>query len=276
LAVVLDSTTRKLELPTRVLPIVLLEDAKNLEATLQTALLGARKGALVLVPRVLQSDQSREAIVLESFGFSQARTLLESLCGPQPIGLVKPWFERTLGNAAILAEVSRLLNKGVFDDDELLAEIKRFVLDYFQVFSTPDSEVFSVAALFGSSFYLQGLNAVLSRDVSAELERLIEGGVVQVANVSKLPNEIEYFIPIPVLREVAVSSLIPDVKTVFHLAIAAWFANRIPVRAREHMRLAQVQPAASKRILAAALNNPKQRKTLLGKGSRVQKRKSEI
>jgi class 3 adenylate cyclase len=276
LAVVLDSTTRKLELPTRVLPIVLLEDAKNLEATLQTALLGARKGALVLVPRVLQSDQSREAIVLESFGFSQARTLLESLCGPQPIGLVKPWFERTLGNAAILAEVSRLLNKGVFDDDELLAEIKRFVLDYFQVFSTPDSEVFSVAALFGSSFYLQGLNAVLSRDVSAELERLIEGGVVQVANVSKLPNEIEYFISIPVLREVAVSSLIPDVKTVFHLAIAAWFANRIPVRAREHMRLAQVQPAASKRILAAALNNSKQRKTLLGKGSRVQKRKSEI
>jgi class 3 adenylate cyclase len=55
-AVVLDAKTRKLELPPKVLPIILLEDALNLETALQTALLSARKGALVLVPRAVQGD----------------------------------------------------------------------------------------------------------------------------------------------------------------------------------------------------------------------------
>jgi class 3 adenylate cyclase len=242
-AVVLTAKTRKLELPTKVLPIILLEDALNLETALQTALLSARKGALVLVPRATQSDTKREAVILESFGFSQARTLLESLCGPQPIGLVKPWFERSLGNAAILAEVSRLFNKGLDNNQEMHNLVKAFALEYFEVFASSAAEVFSLAALFGSSFYPSGLNEVLGRDVSSDLEMLLTEGVIFESSTTRIPSEREFRISIPLLREAAISVFDPQARAVLHSAIASWFSSKNPARAREHTRYAQnVQP----------------------------------
>ena len=273
-AVVLDATTRKLELPSKVLPIVLLEDAKNLETALQTALLSARKGALVLVPRAMQSDQAREAVVLESFGFSQARSLLESLCGPQPIGLVKPWFERSMGNAAILAEVARLLNKGVVEHVEMLVQIKAFVLDYFEVFSSPAATVFSAAALFGSSFYLAGLNQVLNSDVSPELELLLTDGVVTESSSSRILGEREYRIPISVLREAAISRFIPQTQHALVAAISVWFSNRNPMRAREYARFVQALQPGERSGLSTKPGDTgisENRKSSLLKGSRVQK-----
>jgi hypothetical protein len=241
---VLTAKTRKLELPSKVLPIILLEDALNLETALQTALLGARKGALVLVPRALQSDREREAVILESFGFSQARTLLESLCGPQPIGLVKPWFERSLGNAAILAEVARLFNKGIDDTLELQNRLKTFALNHFEVFSSAASEVFSVAALFGSGFYLGGLSQVLGRDVSPDLEILVKDGVILESSATRIPGEREFRIQIPLLREAAISVFELQHRVSLHLAIASWFSSRSSSRARDHTRAAQSLQAA--------------------------------
>jgi class 3 adenylate cyclase len=272
-AVVLDSKTRKLELPTKVLPIVLLEDALNLETALQTALLSARKGALVLVPRAVQSDREREAVILDNFGFSQARTLLESLCGPQPIGLVKPWFEKSLGNAAILAEVSRLFNKGIDDTQALYNLVKVFVLDYFEVFSSTAAEVFSVAALFGSSFYLAGVSEVLGRDVSPDLEILLADAVILESNSSRIPNEREFRISIPILRETAVLVFEPSARVLLHTSIALWFSNRNPSRAREHTRFAQsIQPALfTKAPPEGSVVVVKNKKTPLTKASRVQK-----
>jgi Adenylate and Guanylate cyclase catalytic domain/AAA ATPase domain len=243
-AVVLDAKTRKLELPTKVLPIILLEDALNLETALQTSLLSARKGALVLVPRATQSDREREAVILESFGFSQARTLLESLCGPQPIGLVKPWFERSLGNAAILAEVARLFNKGIDDTLELHNRLKTFALNHFEVFSSGSSEVFSVAALFGSGFYLDGLSQVLGRDVGPDLEILLKDGVILESSVSRIPGDHEFRIQIPLLREAAISVFELQHRVSLHLAISSWFSSRNSSRARDHTRAAQSLQAA--------------------------------
>jgi class 3 adenylate cyclase len=243
-AVVLDAKTRKLELPTKVLPIILLEDALNLETALQTSLLSARKGALVLVPRAVQSEGEREAVILESFGFSQARALLESLCGPQPIGLVKPWFERSLGNAAILAEVARLFNKGFDDTLELHNRLKTFALNHFEVFSSAASEVFSVAALFGSSFYLGGLSQVLGRDVDSDLETLVGDGVIFEASAARIPGEREFRIQIPLLREAAISVFELQHRVSLHLAIASWFSSRNSSRARDHTRAAQSLQAA--------------------------------
>jgi class 3 adenylate cyclase len=243
-AVVLDAKTRKLELPTKVLPIILLEDALNLETALQTSLLSARKGALVLVPRAVQSEGEREAVILESFGFSQARALLESLCGPQPIGLVKPWFERSLGNAAILAEVARLFNKGFDDTLELHNRLKTFALNHFEVFSSAASEVFSVAALFGSSFYLGGLSQVLGRDVGSDLETLVGDGVIFEASAARIPSEREFRIQIPLLREAAISVFELQHRVSLHLAIASWFSSRNSSRARDHTRAAQSLQAA--------------------------------
>jgi class 3 adenylate cyclase len=243
-AVVLDAKTRKLELPTKVLPIILLEDALNLETALQTSLLSARKGALVLVPRAVQSEGEREAVILESFGFSQARALLESLCGPQPIGLVKPWFERSLGNAAILAEVARLFNKGFDDTLELHNRLKTFALNHFEVFSSAASEVFSVAALFGSSFYLGGLSQVLGRDVGSDLETLVGDGVIFEASAARIPGEREFRIQIPLLREAAISVFELQHRVSLHLAIASWFSSRNSSRARDHTRAAQSLQAA--------------------------------
>ncbi len=272
-AVVLDSKTRKLELPTKVLPIVLLEDALNLETSLQTALLSARKGALVLVPRVLQSAAEREAVVLDNLGFPQARTLLESLCGPQPIGLVKPWFERSLGNAAILAEVARLFNKGFDDSLELQQRVKAFVLDYFQVFASGAAEVFSVAALFGSSFYLGGLSHVVGRDVSSDLEMLLADGVIFEAVASRIPDEREFKIQIPLLREAAISVFELQHRASMHLAIASWFSSRSSARARDHTRAAQSLQTALQTQLPPedSVVAAKNKKTTLVKVSRASK-----
>ena len=274
LVVVLDATTRKLELPTKVLPIVLLEDAKNLETGLQTALIGARKGALVLVPRATQSDQAREVVALESFDFSDARNLLESLTGPQPIGLVKPWFERSMGNAAILAEVSRLFNKGVVDEAQMLIRVKAFVTGYFEVFASPLARVFSVAALFGNSFYLSGLNEVLGHDVNLELQSLVEDGVVLEVSVSKFGFDPEYRIPIPILREAAISTLELQDQVVLHTTIATWFSTRNPSRAREHIK--SVQTLQRDEVITHSIKTSgsvavKHRKTSSLKVARVEK-----
>jgi class 3 adenylate cyclase len=270
-AVVLTSKTRKLELPTKVLPIILLEDALNLETALQTALLSARKGALVLVPRAVQSD--REAVILDQFGFSQARTLLESLCGPQPIGLVKPWFERSMGNAAILAEVARLFNKGIDETLELHNLLKAFVLDYFEVFASSASEVFSVAALFGSSFFLGGLNQVLGRDVSTDLEMLLADGLILESVSSRIPSEREFRILVPLLREAAVSVFELQTRANLHLAIASWFSSRNSSRARDHTRATQSLQAAilTQAPAADSVVVAKNKKTSLVKVSRASK-----
>ncbi len=272
-AVVLDSTTRKLELPTKVLPIVLLEDALNLETALQTALLGARKGALVLVPRALQSDREREAVVLDNLGFSQARTLLESLCGPQPIGLVKPWFERSLGNAAILAEIARLFNKGFDESQELQQRVKAFVFNHFEVFASSASEVFSVAALFGSGFYLGGLSQVLGRDVGPDLEMLLADAVILESSASRILNEREFKIQIPLLREAAISAFELQQRLSLHLSIAAWFSSRNASRARDHTRAAQSLQAALQTQASpeGSVVGVKTKKTPLVKVSRASK-----
>jgi class 3 adenylate cyclase len=272
-AVVLTAKTRKLELPTKVLPIVLLEDALNLETALQTALLSARKGALVLVPRAVQSDREREAVILDNFGFSQARSLLESLCGPQPIGLVKPWFERSMGNAAILAEVARLFNKGIDDTQELQRLVRVFALDYFEVFASSAAEVFSVAALFGSSFYLSGLSQVLGRDVSPDLEMLLLDGVVLESGSPRIPSEREFRIYVPLLREAAVSVFELHARANLHLAIASWFSSRNSSRARDHTRAAQSLQAALQTQTAQenSVVAVKNKKTPLVKVSRASK-----
>ncbi len=270
-AVVVTAKTRKLELPNKVLPIILLEDALNLETVLQTALLSARKGALVLVPRAVQSD--REAVILDQFGFSQARTLLESLCGPQPIGLVKPWFERSMGNAAILAEVARLFNKGIDETLELHNLLKAFVLDYFEVFASSASEVFSVAALFGSSFFFEGLSQVLGRDVSPELEMLLADGLILESVSSRIPDEREFRILVPLLREAAVSVFELQTRANLHLAIASWFSSRNSSRARDHTRATQSLQAAilTQAPPADSVVVAKNKKTSLVKVSRTSK-----
>ncbi len=280
-AVVLDATTRKLELATKVLPIILLEDAFHLETALQTALVGARKGALVLVPRAVQSDVGRSAVMLESFGFNQARSLIESLCGPQPIGWVKPWFEGSAGNAAILAEVARLFNKGLDDDQIMQAQVKDFVLLHFEVFKSSLQQVFSVAAMFGLSFQLSGLNEVLASDVRAELEQLIAMGVVYESRMTRNTIESEYRIPIPILRQAATEALEVPKRRVLQRRIAAWQAKQNPGNALENkpvsnlaLEVARASEIEEDRGLTV-IEELGTKKLSSGKSSRAQKTKKE-
>jgi hypothetical protein len=166
-----------------------------------------------------------------------------------------------------------LFNKGLDDNQEVLGLVKTFCLDYFEVFASNAAEVFSVAALFGSSFYLSGLTEVLGRDVSPDLERLLADGVVLESNTSRIPAEREFRIPVPILREAAISVFEPPARSALHVAIASWVSNRNPARAREHTRFAQnaqsvllVQSARGRTEIVA-----KNKKTPLVKGSRAQK-----
>jgi class 3 adenylate cyclase len=214
--------------------VIVLEQAERLPPDFLRFLEREReKPVLVLEHRVRPAAHIANTLALNPLGFVESRAITEAFAGPQPISLVKRWFETTGGNPWLLESYGRsALEVDAGDSSE---GVTRAVLGRLDQLPRSARETLSAAALFGGTVYSGALEAILGKPPS--LEGLLEAGWLTELTPSAIENEREFSIPIPLVRHVAETLTPLKSRKLWHFSLAVWFLERDPARSREHMRL---------------------------------------
>ena len=217
--------------------VILLEQAERLPKTFLTSLERERQQpVLILEHRVRPAERITNTLELNPLNFVEARAITESFAGPQPISLVKRWFEAANGNPWLLESFGRSLLEGdVGAGSEAPDGVMRSVLGRLDELPRSARETLSAAALFTGSVYSGALEAILGKQPS--LEALLESGWLVELRASALVGEREFTIPVPLVRRVAETLTPLKSRKLWHFSLAVWYLERDPPRSREHMRL---------------------------------------
>ncbi len=187
-----------------------------------------------------------ESLRLNGFGFIEARALLESLGGPQPISLVQRWLEISAGNPWLLERLGRTTQEPNFQADapQLPDSISRAVLERLDELPRSARETLSAAALFSDGVFAGALEAILNREVSADIEKMVLGGWLTELSPSAIVGETEFVFSLPIVRQIATTLTPLKGKKLLHFGLAVWFLERDANKARNHMRLSnEVTPS---------------------------------
>lgn len=217
--------------------VIVLEQAERLPPDFLRVLEREReRPVLVIEHRVRPEAQALDVIQLNPLGFVEARAITEAFAGPQPLSLVKRWFETSGGNPWLLESFGRSL----LEADALTANgapegVMRAVLGRLDELSRSARETLSAAALFGGSIYAGALEAILGK--APNLDELLGAGWLSELNPSVIPGEREFVIQVPLVSSVAETLTPLKSRKLWHFSLAVWFLERDPARSREHMRL---------------------------------------
>jgi class 3 adenylate cyclase len=214
--------------------VIVLEQAERLPPDFLRFLERERaKPVLVLEHRIRPENHIPNTMQLGPLGFIEARAITEAFAGPQPISLVKRWFETSGGNPWLLESYGRSALE--MDAGDGAEGVTRAVLGRLDQLPRSARETLSAAALFGGSVYSGALEAILSKPPS--LEALLEAGWLTELTPSAIAGEREFTIPIPLVRNVAETLTTMKSRKLWHFSLAVWFLERDATRSREHLRL---------------------------------------
>ncbi len=217
--------------------VIVLEQAERLPPDFLRVLEREReKPVLVLEHRTRVHGLSGEVMRLNPLGFVEARAITEAFAGPQPISLVKRWFETSGGNPWLLESYGRsALEVDALPDDGAPHGVTRAVLGRLDELTRSARETLSAAALFGGSIYGGALEAILGKPPS--LDALLEAGWLSELEPSAISGEREFVIPIPLVMSVAETLTPIKSRKLWHFSLAVWFLERDVLRSKEHMQL---------------------------------------
>jgi class 3 adenylate cyclase/predicted ATPase len=232
--------------------VIVLENAEQFtHEVLEQLLMPSSKPRLVLhhrrsliLPQV--GAVAIESLRLNGFGFIETRALLESLGGPQPISLVQRWLEISAGNPWLLERLGRTTQEPNFQADAPLLpdSISRAVLERLDELPRSARETLSAAALFSDGVFAGALEAILNREVRADIEKMVLGGWLTELSPSAIANETEFVFSLPIVRQIATTLTPLKGKKLLHFGLAVWFLERDANKARNHMRLSnEVTPS---------------------------------
>jgi class 3 adenylate cyclase len=236
--------------------VIVLEQAERLPATFLARLERERQmPVLVVEHRVKPSARIGNTLVLNPLGFVESRAITECYAGPQPLSLVKRWFEISNGNPWLLEHFGRSLAEGdIGEGSDAPDSVMRAVLGRLDELPRAARETLSAAALFNGSVYSGALEAILGK--APQVDALLEAGWLSEMTESALPGEREFAVTIPLVRRVAETLTPLKSRKLWHFSLAVWFLERDPPRSREHMRL-------SNNVLGGVMPMPRRRTTNL-------------
>ncbi len=226
--------------------VVVLEHAEQFEAAALAQLTALRGKATLILHHRCSPAVGLETLRLTGLGFIETRALLESLGGPQPVSLIQRWLEVSAGNPWLLERLGRASLEPNFqaDSTKLPETAARAVLERLDELPRSARETLSAAALFADGVFTGALEAILNRDVSADMEQLLESGWFAELLPSVITNEREFVFTLPVVRSTAATLTPLKGKKLLHFGLAVWFLERDAVKAREHMRQSnEVKPS---------------------------------
>jgi class 3 adenylate cyclase len=232
--------------------VVVLEQAERLPSTLLSRLERERqRPVLVIEHRVRPVAHIAHTVELSPLGFVESRAITECYAGPQPLSLVKRWFETSGGNPWLLEHFGRSLAEGdVGEGSDAPDSVMRAVLGRLDELPRAARETLSAAALFNGSVYSGALEAILGK--APQLEALLEAGWLSELRESAIPGEREFTVTIPLVRRVAEVLTPLKSRKLWHFSLAVWFLERDPPRSREHMR-------HSNNVLGGVMQTPRRR-----------------
>ncbi len=210
-----------------------------------------------LFPR-LRHGAIRHEIALPGLGRKASERLVrEVLPSPEP-AVVERIVEQAAGNALFLEELIRAeaAGAGGRSPDTVLATlaVRLSLLD-------PEARrVLRAASVFGATFRLAGVAALLGRDRSIEavdlwLDRLSEEEVVERRRDARSPDESDLRFHHSLLREAAYALLTDEERASYHLAAAAYLeeaGERDPIVLAEHFQRGGALDRAATHYMSAA------------------------
>jgi len=130
--------------------------------------------------------------------------------------------ERAGGNALFLEELVRAAAEG---RDELPLTVHALVQMRLDRRSTSAREVVRAGSIFGQTFWSGGIEALLGRDIEADIEEIEQAELVARQSGSRVQGEVEYAFRQALVREAAYASLLEEDRTSLHLSAAAWLES---------------------------------------------------
>ncbi len=226
--------------------VVVLENAEQFEPNMiEQISLPTSKPRLILHHRRSQAP-GLESLRLTGLGFIETRALLESLSGPQPISLIQGWLEISAGNPWLLERLGRTTLEPDFKAEaaQLPESVARAVLEKLDELPRSARETLSAAALFSDGVFAGALEAILNREVGADILKMQQGGWLTELFPSAIIGETEFVFSLPMVRQIAATLTPLKGKKLLHFGLAVWFLERDPQKARNHMRLSnEVTPS---------------------------------
>ncbi len=210
-----------------------------------------------LFPR-LRHGAIRHEIALPGLNRKASERLVREVLPSPPPAVVERIVEQAAGNALFLEELIRAeaAGAGARSPDTVLATlaVRLSLLD-------PEARrVLRAASVFGPTFRLAGVAALLGRDRSPEavdlwLDRLAEEELVERRRDVRAPDESDLRFHHSLLREAAYALLTDEERASFHLAAAAHLeeaGERDPIVLAEHFQRGGALDRAARHYAAAA------------------------
>lgn len=130
--------------------------------------------------------------------------------------------ERASGNALFLEELVRAASEG---RDELPLSVQALVQMRLDRRGATAREVVRAGSIFGQTFWSGGIEALLGREVDADIEEIEQAELVARQRGSRVQGEVEYTFRQALVREAAYASLLEEDRTSLHLSAAAWLES---------------------------------------------------
>ncbi len=159
-----------------------------------------------------------------------AEKLVRHALGPEASAhAVDLAVERAGGNPFFLEELIRALAEGV--TDALPETVLGMVQARLDALGAPAKRLLRAASVFGQSFWLGGVEALLGDSgaapgVSAMLDQLIEAEILVQRRSASLPGETEYAFVHALVREAAHALLPDEDRAAAHRLAGAWLVAR--------------------------------------------------
>jgi hypothetical protein len=154
-----------------------------------------------------------------------AQEVLGTRVAPDELALL---VERSMGNTLFLENLIRSAAEG--SSEQTPGSVQAILLSSLQRLGPNPRRVLRAASLFGQTFWLGGLKALLEDQLSEEelaqsLRQLVEMEVVQLQPGGRFPGEVEYRFRQPAVRDAAYS-LVPDsLRPTWRQRASTWMYN---------------------------------------------------
>lgn len=129
---------------------------------------------------------------------------------------------RAGGNALFLEELVRCAAEG---RDELPLTVQALVQLRLDRMSISVRQVLRAGAVFGQSFWTQGIEALLERRVDAELAELQSTEIIARQSESRIAGQEEWIFRQALVRDAAYAAILDEDRSVLHLAAGAWLES---------------------------------------------------
>lgn len=129
---------------------------------------------------------------------------------------------RAGGNALFLEELVRCAAEG---RDDLPLNIQAVIQLRLDRMSNSVRQVLRAAAIFGQSFWTQGIEALLERKVDAELGELQSTEIIARQPESRIAGQEEWIFRQALVRDAAYASILDEDRSVMHLSAGGWLES---------------------------------------------------